>query len=383
MAVVFGAVRGRRCNRALAFAVPLFWLLAFALSNCRAADAPSVILALRTAIGAISTVEAHFTAYFSGLEGPGIITGPSNFGKWSQFSWGWDRQGEREYVDGNYAWKRPANSIYLDMQAAYDGKTLRTLDKTFGRGLVKERGDMFDVWASPLVLLGKNLDAEKRRDLVDLIDNAKLLTLPGTAPNQYILESEFQVGDLEYVIRVWVDKNAGYLPRRIELSRKFMKTVMTLIENEDIREADGNVWFPIRGRVTRYYVVTPTVYPGGRTLADVQKLPREKAVDVLGQVKWETRPLGFGTEMFVTDASSLRINQAIEPARFTLEHPRGTKVFNELENRGYVVGEPDALDEEPGHPVRTAFFIANAVVIVCIIALIVVRRKRRTSHAPR
>jgi hypothetical protein len=339
-----------------------------------------MIQVAKAAMKRIDTVQGTFRTYFAALKAPGVIKGPDGQGLFWESQWGFDRVTGREFFDGRQRVDWGEKITYDDIQIAYDGKQLRTWNKTDHGGTIREVKCAFLNFRAPSILWGRNFGEMPTRDLCDLLQNAKLLQLPNVPASITVLQNDFMRGGQACQVTVWLDSEHGFLPKRIELRRKDSQTLSRVVEIDAFHQTRDGVWIPIRGSETMSAVISSEGWPKDMTPEKFRLLSDDEQKAVRSKVKYKTKKLGYGTQTFVLDTADLAVNEPIPDCRFTFEFPKGTFVWNDFEKIGYQVGRDDDPAvrhvETPRRSRKLAVGVLTGI-LLCLIGVFVWRRIRR------
>jgi thiol-disulfide isomerase/thioredoxin len=299
-----------------------------------------LIAKLKAAVSAIETVQGTYRTYFSsktpgtqnsiepeGHPVAGAIAGPDDLVLYSEFDWAWQAAPFREVIDGRWGGVREDRMIYWPVAFCFDGATLRTFNRDRKGGLIKQLDETFAVWRNPLRLIGVGFGLKPRRNLDALLSGAKLVSLTGTPAHLKVLKSEFRDYGQDLELTVWIDTRHGHLPRRIEVSEKIRRLVTVRIVNDEIREVAPGVWMGLRGSETSFYAAEINL-PGGMTEDRYTKLSPEAQAAAIAHAEIIPGILGLGTQTWIVDPQSLRLNRAIPRARFVLDYPEGASLYD-------------------------------------------------------
>lgn len=320
-------------------AISLFFT-GWAVQGQETGEAEQLIERVREAINRVESVEGMYRTYYSpetpgrysfapnGLI-PGQVEGPDGLLLHTEFEWSWQAEPYREVIDGRRGYDDGGQFRFPPIQVAYDGATLRVLERETHSGRV---GSPYEAWMyfstlqNPLVLMGHGVGFRPGRDLDTILDGAKLDPSPDGEPHLKVLRSRFDQGNKAYEITAWIDTAHGFLPRRVEVvSLSQRQPVMSRrIVNDDIREVRPGLWMVLRGEETEYY--SELVPPPGMTRADLLALPRAQQLELFPRLGLVALPQSFGTQTFILDESTLQVNEPIPRGRFTLEYPEGTSL---------------------------------------------------------
>ncbi len=318
------------------------------LVGCRAIagesnDAEGLIAKLKASLEATETVQGTYRTYFSpktpgtvsiepeGHPVPGAIAGPDAQVLYSEFDWAWQAAPYREAIDGKWGYVDENQMQYTTAAIFFDSATLRTFGRDAKGGLLKPLDKTFTVWRNPLRLVGIGFGFEPRRSLDTLLSSAKLVSLPDTPPHLKVLKSEFRDYGQDLELTAWIDTTHGHLPRRIEVLEKARRFVTSRILNEEIAEVVPGVWLTLLGTETNYYVADFDL-ADGMTKDRLKTLDREAMAAVVAKSKAITKPLGLGTQTYIVDAQTLRLNRTIPRERFVLDYPEGTSLYDTTHN---------------------------------------------------
>lgn len=303
-------------------------------------EAEQLVERVREAIARIESVEGTYRTYFSpktpgrdsiapdGLM-PGHVEGPDGLILYSEFDWAWQAEPYREAIDGRRGFEVGGWFVFQHLEIVYDGAILRYFERETHSGRVGPPGDAWMYFATirnPLTLMGHGAGYRPGRDLAAILDGAELVPSPAGEPQLKGLRSRFDNGGDTYEITAWIDTAHGFLPRRIEVvnlsQRQPART--RLIVNDDIREVRPGLWMVLRGEETKYY--SELVPPPGMTKDDLLALPRAEQLALFPRLGLVALPLGLGTQTYILDESTLRVNEPIPAERFAMEFPEGTSV---------------------------------------------------------
>ncbi len=306
-------------------------------------EAGELVARLKASLDAVRTVQGTYRTYFSpktpgtnsiepdGRPVPGGVAGPGGLILYSEFDWAWQAGPYREAIDGRWGFTHEGRMHYDPITLFYDGAILRTLNRQIPSGLVKPLDDSFVVWRGPLRLMGIEFGFDPKRNIDDLLHDAKLIDLPGTPAPIRVLRGDFREYGQDLRITTWIDTKHGHLPRKIEVFEKARRNVTSLVENEEIREVAPGVWMVTRGAQTNYYAAS-VQFPGGMSVQDFRKLDPEAQKAMAAQAVFVPGILGLGTQTWIADTATLRLNQAIPRTRFVLDFAEGTKLFDSTHN---------------------------------------------------
>jgi len=303
-------------------------------------DADGLIAKLKASLGAIKTVQGTYRTYFSaktpggtnsiepdGHPVPGAIAGPNVQVLYSEYDWAWQAAPYREAIDGRWGYVDQDQMHYQTHAIFFDGATLRTFVPVSKSGLIKPLGQTFTVWRNPLHLIGVGFGIEPRRDLDRLLSGAKLISPPGTPPNLKVLKSEFRDYGQDLEMTAWIDTERGYLPRRIEVFEKARRFTTWRIVNDEIAEVAPGVWMALSGSEAGYYVADFSL-PDGMTKDKLKALDRKAVAAIMAKAIPITKRLGLGTQTYIVDPQTLRLNRTIPRERFILDFPEGARVYD-------------------------------------------------------
>ena len=303
-------------------------------------EAEALVAEVARTLGAIESVQGTYRTYFASdtpdfaidAEGqpiPGAVAGPDGLVLYSEFDWAWQADPEREAIDGQWFFVDEGRMHSSSVAFADDGAVLRTFSHEANGGLVKPPDDTFTVWRNPLTLVGIGLGFQPRRHLDALLEGAEIVELPDTPPHIKVLRSEFRedVFSSDFELTAWIDTTHGHLPRRIEVFEKDRRFVTRRIVSDEIREVAPGVWILLRGSDTLYYV-EKFIDPDGMTEDQIRALDLEEFKALKPRFEAVTEPLGFGTQTYIVDAETLRINESIPRDRFVLDFPEGASLYD-------------------------------------------------------
>jgi thiol-disulfide isomerase/thioredoxin len=142
-----------------------------------------------------------------------------------------------------------------------------------------------------------------------------------------VLKSDYRDYGHDLELTVWIDTRNGYLPRRIEVFEKARRFITWRIVNDEIREVATGVWMALRGSETGFYVAD-FILPPGMTKDRLKALDRQSQTAVTAKAEVIPGILGLGTQTWIVDSQSLRLNQRIPRARFVLNYPEGARLYD-------------------------------------------------------
>ena len=289
-------------------------------------QAKNLLAKLKASLEAVETVQGTYRTYFSpktpgstnsiepeGHPVPGAIAGPNDLVLFSEFDWAWQAAPYREAIDGKWGYVDENQMHYTPAAFFFDGATVRTFNRDARGGLVKPLDNTFTVWRNPLHLVGIGFGIEPRRNLDKLLDGAELISLPDAPPHLEVLRSSFRDNGPDLQLTVWIDPTHGYLPCRIEVLEKARRFVTWRIVNERIEEVAPSVWMALRGSETGYYVADVTL-PAGMSKDRLQKPDRWAVAALMTNARVIAGTLGLGTQTYIVDPRTLRLNQVIPRA---------------------------------------------------------------------
>jgi thiol-disulfide isomerase/thioredoxin len=302
-------------------------------------EARDLIAKLKASLDAIESVQGTYRTYFSpkspgtnsiepdGHPVPGAIAGPDALILYSEYDWAWQAAPYREAIDGRWGYVDGNRMIYTSDAFFYDGATLRTFNRDRKGGLIKPLDNIFTTKKNPLRLVGIGFGLEPRRNLDALLSGARLISPPGLPDHLKVLKSDYRDYGQDLELTAWIDMKHGYLPRRIEVLEKARRYVTRRTVNDEIREAAPGVWMAIRGSETGYYAAD-FLLPPGMTKERLKSLDYEAQVATLAKSEVVPGTLGLGTQTLIVDSKNLRLNRRIPRARFVLNYPEGTRLFD-------------------------------------------------------
>lgn len=242
------------------------------------------------------------------------------------------------------------NEIY-----AFDGKKLRTFqpDPQSLSGSVRELGVELDSRITPQTLLGNSIKTEGRFRLSDILRDTEdlefstedLVMIDGnecyylTCTSTEIIGRSTPNETISPIrVHVWLDANRDLRPLRIETYRGTDDTQLRYrIDNINLEQV-GDTWMPVAGTFTFYRKkVTPL---NGFTLNSLRKLlPGEVSVNV----KIKREPSKLGPQQITI--SNWEILDDLDNELFTIDFPKGAKIWDDFLQKGYTVGEVKTLSD--------------------------------------
>jgi thiol-disulfide isomerase/thioredoxin len=303
-------------------------------------DAEGLVAKLKASLGATEAVQGTYRTYFSpktpgttnsiepdGRPVPGAIAGSDDQVLYSEFDWAWQAAPYREAIDGKWGFVHENRWQYTTAAFSFDGGILRTFSRDKKGGLIKPLDDTFTVWRNPLHLIGIGFGLEPRRNLDALLSGADLVSLPDTPAHLKVLKSEYRDYGQDLELTVWIDTKHGHLPRRIEVFEIARRFITWRIVNDEIREVSPGVWMALRGAETGFYVAN-FLLPPGMSKEQLKTLDPAALAAVIANAGVIPGTLGLGTQTWITDTQSLRLNRTIPRERFVLIYPDGTNLFD-------------------------------------------------------
>jgi hypothetical protein len=246
---------------------------------------------------------------------------------YSEFAWAWQGSPYREAIDGRWGFVEKGRMRYQALAHSYDGSVLRTYEREAKGAMIRPEGRMFSIWRDPLFLSGIGFDLELNRNLDALLGDCEIVPAPETTNGVTAVRGQARLFGQDCEITVWIDPAHGWLPKRIEVFEKARRFVSMRIVNDQFAEAAPGVWIVARGEETNYYV-DDIIFPPGVTRETVKDLDPAAAADVLARSITVAKRLGLGTQTYVLDPRTVRVNQPIDAARFRIEFPEGTTIFD-------------------------------------------------------
>lgn len=315
-------------------------------------EAGRLVAALKASLEAIASVEGTYRTYFSpkapgtensiepeGRPVPGAVGGPDGLVLYSEFDWAWQAGPYREAIDGRWGFVHEGRMQYTPAAFAFDGATLRTFSRASNGGLVKPLDETFTNWRNPLRLIGVGFGLQPRRNLDALLAGARLVERPGTPPHLRVLKADFRDYGQDLELTAWLDTEHGHLPRRIEVFEKARRYVTWRIENDDLREVAPGAWIALRGSETGFYV-KDLILPAGMTKERLATLDRESVAAVLAKAEVVPGTLGMGTQTYLVDPETLRLNARIPRERFVMRYPEGARLYDTTHDPRPAAGIP-------------------------------------------
>lgn len=291
--------------------------------------------------------------------------------------WGFD--GRREYVQGViYAFHEDGSPATNDFKYAYDGDRVSNYLRKHANNISSGRlspleADTFRSFPTIGVLFGKDAQYEGRDSLADALSMAESLTVADDPidgrPTVRIdaIGVDRWSGDPEgvvYDVRVWFDPQRDWRMVKFEKyysfrdERQWQQLVLRL---DDVRlmKVDG-VWLPVSGRRQSFWIDEQIV--GDITEAELMAMDPLEAVKHVRDV---SVPHDEARRIRV-DEDTIRLNKPIPIARFRVDYPVGTIMYDEFLDKGYTVG---TNDPSPAENKRSYLpLLACAVVVLCLVA---------------
>ena len=299
-----------------------------------------MIAKLKASLEAVESVQGTYRTYFSpkapgtknsiepdGHPVPGAIAGPDGQILYSEFDWAWQAAPYREAIDGRWGYVQENRMLYTTAAFFFDGGLLRTFSRDGKGGLIKPLDNTFTVWRNPLHLIGIGFGIDPVRNLDELLKGAEIVSLQDTPAHIKVLHSDYRDYGQDLELTVWIDTTHGHLPRRIEVFEKARRFVTWRIVNDQIDQVAPGVWMALRGSETGYYVAD-FILPAGMTKDRLKTLDRDTLVAAMATAKVIPGTLGLGTQTWIVDPATLRLNGAIPRDRFVLSYPEGTNLFD-------------------------------------------------------
>ncbi len=306
----------------------------------KADEVEASVAKLKASLDAIATVQGTYRTYFSpkapggetsiepeGHPVPGAIKGPDDLVLYSQFDWCWQAAPYREAIDGKWGYVHENRMHYTKTAFFFDGAILRTLSRDSSGGLVKPLDNTFTVWRNPLRLSGIGFGLAPERNLDVLLRGARLVSVPESPPGLQVLRNSFRDYGQDLEVTAWLDPRRGHLPRRIEVLETARRFVTWRIVNDEPREVTPGVWMVLRGSETGYYV-SGYVFPDGMTEDKLKGLDRDAIAKIMAKAQVIPKVLGLGTQTYIADEQTLRVNSAIPRERFVLAFPEGSRLYD-------------------------------------------------------
>ena len=292
-----------------------------------------LIPTVRAATEAIETVQGTYRTYFQsksmnrvGKPVSGVREGPNGLWLYSEFDLKWRSDLGLERIDGKWGYVQEGQFAFVPVTFAYDGEKLRSITWEAKSGKEGGLDNTFWNWRKPLVLMGRGIAFSPLRDLGELLHGAELISVPNTPTDLKTLRSRFTEGERLFELTAWIDISHGFLPRRMEIHDTHRSAIERLYISDEIREMSPGIWLTIRGSETFYY--QEAVRSEGPSAEKGGKLSKDKLRAVSSDVKYISKPLGYGTQTYEFETKNLRINEPIARDEFTLTFPPGAIVFD-------------------------------------------------------
>jgi hypothetical protein len=349
-----------------------------------------VVAAVSAATTAIETVECRFRVFHAQTvpseDDP--VDEATGWGIYSEFDWGWERSTGRETQQGswNSSNKNSESPKRNDWTIAYNGRVLKTFSHDGNGGEVAPVQTFFTNWVSPLIFFGRDIGFSPTvRSLPELLQGATLLE--SAEADLLILRSEFEDGpgeDPRHELRVWVDATKGFSPKRIEVREMWSGQIKREYDVEDVKEVAPGVWFPLRARRT-FYAYEDVIEPEGVGPEAIQGMSQDEIDEfVATNCKFVMKPLGFGTELYVTLPETIRVNHRIADETFEFEFPPGSRYDDKF--TGERVDVPGGTSTEaavvaPSSSARSKFrnlLVVGSLAVMCLVLLWWSRNRRTT-----
>jgi hypothetical protein len=371
-------------------------LVSFCLGGSAMADEwtlPEIAEFYETSVRSIQTLEADFSGY-TGRQFPSSLKGLDV-----------DENGEVLFLEAHHAWEASTRreSLYRrqlmissgvvhfdQLRAAFDGEKYRAYNpdpKSWSQlgGVVKPFEDQISldhVWLPGF--LGYSYAYAPVRGLWDLLESGAIDQSADTPPGIVVIRAEFVNGTSSHrQLRVEIDTQHGFLPRKIENFRADSETVVSRMIIDRFVSKSG-LWIPVEMRRTDFYVGKDL--PQGMTAKDIRGLNMEQRK--AKGVKYVARVLGdedgFHPARFSVDVETLRVNQPLESEEFALKFPEGVGVFDAFQANPADVrlpksASPPATDDvDSGGPSFLFMLIVlNVGVLIVFAATLWFRHRRR------
>lgn len=355
------------------------------------ADSAKVLRLVAAQLDAIQTIECKYKTCYRELSGPGIEM-VDGMGVFSEWSWGIDRGNDLQYQRGGHEFDLThlahiKKHVYQEEWYAFDGKEFRTFVPLNKTGTIRAHDPgLFEGYRGPLHLIGWDLAinnlptslmellaTKKDRWQVAKIDgtNDWRLTLPLTEPKGNDRLEDF--GDAR-MLEVEIDGSKSFVPRKLRIFNPNMSQTFFETEVKEFLEAVPGIWVPVFGFECQYYIKEEI--PAGLTKEKYDALTFEEQIEI-ARKGIKMVPLFLGKHYYVVDKSSIRVNQHIDNAKFTIDFPDGSLVWNEIENKPITFGTryPTANVGVPSRSMNWPLVLNITVVVVLAVLLVLSRRR--------
>ncbi len=341
-----------------------------------------IISLFRASLDQIKTIEADCIISSTGNDkSSGFDLDSESNAVIYDYHWYYDLDTEKEYQKGKGALKEDGTFLqYRETCRGYDGDVLYSYSTTSNSGLRRkgkwdEYNHSYFTFSTPLILLGMGYFASEDRTLYDVLEeNSDNLNVERQEDGCVTISCKFRHYGETLDLLVTFDPYHGYLPKHLETYRIPEEIISLRMDITDFTEASNGIWFPVRGRVERYYMEPPIPedgvhYKNGMTEEELRAMTMEE--------RWKIAPeLGFRAILLTppgiihVDPSTLKINEPFDESLLTLEKfPDGVKVWDDILQLGYVVGRFDDPNYVESKKTTTGEIIFRIVFITigCVI----------------
>ena len=322
------------------FVIILLETVALGQSNKTTYSVSGIIESISEAEKKIKTIEAHLN---------------SSVPNGSKISSDWGYQGGKEYLWGTE--NNPA-TVYKNREVpenirtfkySFDGDKLitfyhTTLQPQKTQAVISEYISScfssilrptaflgFDISSGPTTLsetlrLAKSVNIREKTEMIDGHPCAIIEAIGIVLPDRPMIKDAL----------IWIDTERDFRPLRIKhyesIGGKNRWKVLQCVEDEIILKQINGIWIPVFGKRTHYNTVNITL-PEGMTEDYYTSLPPETRKENLIIT---VEPSKYGTNVSDINENSIKLNQNIDPNKFSFKPPDGCIVFYNYSDQTYA-----------------------------------------------
>ena len=292
-----------------------------------------------------------------------------------EYQWGRDFVRKVEYMASDIHFSKGNGGTekhwYEKSVRCFDGQYCRVFNETTNSGTIKsgraalEQGLTCPSFLTEAMPDGKSSSFPGAKSLLDFLELQKdNLVIAQQNDDTILLTLEYN--DLKIpappflisrIFNISLDRRHGYLPRKVEIFRsvwgvKHPSRIIRVDRFEKIASSD--VWLPVLVEMERFALHAPAIYhetgryKNGLTDAELEKMVGEKRYDecfkVAPELGFYSQSISGGQVIRRVDIKSIRMNTGLSSNKLTLQFPRGTQVYNFIQNQRYTIGGPDDPD---------------------------------------